>query len=133
MTRWRILLGSAALWLGACGEPLGDAALTTDSSEYVPGSQLTLRLHNGSTEALGYNLCFVSLQRHTEAGWESVPATEQELCQAIQHQLAPGHAESAQRLLAGTLPAGEYRFLTTVEWDGEREAVASPPFLVVAR
>jgi hypothetical protein len=38
---------------------------------------------------------------------------------------------SARRTLDAALPAGQYRFLTRVEWDGEREEVASAPFLVV--
>ncbi|MDY7226829.1 immunoglobulin-like domain-containing protein [Hyalangium rubrum] len=131
MTRWSMVLCSAVVWLSACGSPLGDAELKTDEAEYAPGSELTLSLHNESFEKLGYNLCGVSLQRSTEAGWETLPAERQEVCQSILLSLGPGEAESVSLTLAGTLPEGEYRFLTRVEWDGEREELASPPFRVV--
>ncbi len=127
MKRWSMPLWGAAVWLGACGTPLGQAELTTDRGAYAPGEDVTLRLHNGSIRALGYNLCGVSLQRRSATGWESAQSS-QEICQSILLELGPGGEESVHRTLDGALPTGEYRYLTHVEWDGEREALGSTPF-----
>jgi hypothetical protein len=135
MSRWNVMLGSAVLWLTACGAP-GDAVLETDRETYAPGAELSLRLGNESLQALGYNLCFSTLQRHEGADWTAVPRPDtREFCQASQAGLEPGESTSYLRTLDASLPEGEYRYLTSVEWrwNGERMDVVSNTFRVVAR
>ncbi|WP_257452420.1 hypothetical protein [Archangium lipolyticum] len=132
MPRWNMFLGSVALGLMACGAPVvGDAVLKTDRGLYVTGSELSLRLSNESLQPLGYNLCFSTLQRHVGEAWETVPLIDNEVCAAIQKRLGPGEESSERRVLRESLAEGEYRYLTDVEWDGERQEVTSAPFRVV--
>ena len=138
MSRWNVILGSAVLWLTACGGSVGDVVLETDRETYAPGQELSLRLGNESIEALGYNLCFSTLQRREGEEWAAVPRPEtapRELCAASQSGLAPGGSTSSVRTLAAWLPEGEYRYLTNVEWrwNGERMDVVSNTFRVVAQ
>jgi hypothetical protein len=131
------MLGSAVMWLTACGAPLGEAVLETDRETYSPGAELSLRLGNESSQTLGYNLCFSTLQRHEGDTWAAVPrpdTSSSEFCEASQSSLEPGKSTSAPRTLAASLPEGEYRYLTNVEWrwNGERMEVVSNSFRVVA-
>ncbi len=137
MSRWNVMLGSAVMWLTACGAPLvGEAVLETDRETYSPGAELSLRLGNESTQALGYNLCFSTLQRREGEDWAEVPRPDTspvELCAAPQYSLEPGESTSSLRTLDEPLPEGEYRYLTNVEWrwSGERMDVMSNSFRVV--
>jgi hypothetical protein len=132
MPRWNMLLVGAVLGLMACGAPgVGDAVLKTDLDTYAPGAEVSLRLRNESLQPLGFNLCFSTLQRHEGAAWETIPLIENELCQALQKRLNPGEESSERRVLRESLEEGEYRFLTHVEWDGERQEVTSSSFRVV--
>jgi hypothetical protein len=122
-----LFLGGAVVWLTACG---GQAELKTDQQTYAPGSELSLRLENDSLVSLGFNLCFSTLQRHEGETWTPVARPENEACQAIQYRLKPGTHTESRNILDATLPEGEYRYFTTVEWDGEREDVVSNTFSV---
>lgn len=133
MLRRNMLLGGAVLWLTACG--VGQAVLKTDQETYAPGSELKLNLENESLlQSLGFNLCFSTLQRHEGEAWTAVPRrTEEEgFCQAIQYGLKPGERTEHLRHLPAELPAGEYRYLTNVEWDGERQELVSNTFDVTS-
>jgi hypothetical protein len=133
MSRWNMILGSTVVWLTACGAP--QAVLETDRETYAPGEELSLRLGNESLQALGYNLCFSTLQRREGEAWEAAPRPDtREICQASQFSLGPGDSTSARRTLDASLPEGEYRYLTNVEWmwDEERMEVVSNSFRVAA-
>ncbi|HEX8436206.1 hypothetical protein [Archangium sp.] len=138
MSRWNMILGGAVLWLTACGAPgVEDAVLETDHATYAPGAEVSLRLGNASYQALGYNLCFSTLQRHEGENWAAVPRPDtspREFCAASQSSLEPGASTSSLRTLDASLPEGEYRYLTSVEWmwKGERMDVVSNAFRVVS-
>ena len=90
MSRWKMLMGSAVLWLTACGAGT-PAVLETDQTTYAPGAKVMLRLGNRSLQPLGYNLCFTALQRLDGQDWVVVPRPEtepREVCPL------PGDAES---------------------------------------
>jgi hypothetical protein len=138
MSRWNVMIGSAVMWLTACGAPgVGDAVLETDRETYSPGAELTLRLGNESYQALGYNLCFSTLQRREGEDWAAVPrpaTSPRVICAAYQATLEPGESTSSLRTLDASLPEGEYRYLTDVDWrwNGERMDVVSNSFRVVS-
>ena len=126
-----MLLGSAVLWLTACGAPLvGQAVLETEQEHYAPGSELKLQLRNESLQPLGYNLCYATLQRQEEGAWTVVPPPGRTLCPAYQARLLPGNSSEALRPLDEALPEGTYRYVLGVDWDGERQEVASNAFSV---
>ncbi len=127
MSRWNMLLGGAVLCLTACG---GHVVLETDQERYAPGAELKLRLQNESFVALGYNLCFSTLQRQEEGSWMAVPRPANEFCVAYQARLGPGGSTESTYPLSETLPEGLYRYVTSVEWSGEREEVTSNTFSV---
>ncbi|MCY1073860.1 immunoglobulin-like domain-containing protein [Archangium lansingense] len=131
MSRWNMLLGGAVLWLSACGAPLeGQAVLRTDQEHYAPGSELKLQLQNVSLQSLGYNLCFATLQRQAEETWTEVPRPDGTVCAAYQDRLLPGKSSEELQPLDASLPEGTYRYVISVEWDDEREAVVSNSFSV---
>ncbi len=135
MSRWNMLMGSVVLWLTACGG--ASAVLETDQTTYVPGAEVTLRLGNESLQPLGYNLCFSTLQRLEGQDWVVVPRPDtapRQLCAASQAMLKPGGSHSASRPLDASLPEGEYRYRTDVEWqwDEERMELVSNSFRVVS-
>jgi len=136
MSRWKMLMGSAVLWLTACGAGT-PAVLETDQTTYAPGAQVMLRLGNKSLQPLGYNLCFTALQRLEGQDWVVVPRPEtapREVCPAYQAMLNPGSSSSSFRPLDASLPEGEYRYRTNVElqWDEERMELVSNSFRVVS-
>lgn len=126
-----VLLGGAVLWLTACGGPLvGEAVLRTEQETYAPGAEVKLLLRNDSLQVLGYNLCMSSLQRDEGGTWTVVPPPGRRLCAAPQYNIWPGENDEARYPLPETLPEGTYRFVTGVDWDNERQEVASNAFHV---
>lgn len=134
MSRWNMILGSAVLWLTACGA--GEAVLETDRETYAPGEQVSLRLGNESIQPLGYNLCFSALQRREGQDWVAAPrpsTSPRELCSAPQYRMMSGESDSFLKTLDASLPEGEYRYRTDVEWtwNDERMELVSNSFRVV--
>jgi len=127
-----VILGGAVLWLTACGVPLvGEAVLKTDQETYAPGSSVKLMLRNDSLQVLGYNLCMSSLQRDEGGTWTVVPPPGRRICNAAQYNIWPGvMSDESLHALPGTLPEGTYRYVTNVDWDGERQDVTSNTFHV---
>jgi hypothetical protein len=100
--------------LSACGDV--EVSLTTDAAEYQPGDTVQLLLRNQGLQEVGYNLCYVRLERQEGDGWAHTPHLgEDEVCPAIQYSLeAHAHADGTLRL-PKELPAGEYRVVHDVD------------------
>jgi hypothetical protein len=130
-SRWSVLLVGVVLGLVACGGP-GNVVFETNRGTYAPGAELVLRLENESRQTLSYNLCRALLQRREGEAWTEVPPPTDEVCAAVLFPLKSGEIASMRRVLAETLPEGEYRYRLTVEWDGEPQELVSPTFLVVS-
>lgn len=117
MFRRNLILGSAVLWLTACG---AQATLTTDQQTYTPSSEVVLRLQNDSRQTLIYHLgCFAKLQRHEGGSWTSLDSSDDMACAAVLESmlvLEPGSHAEYHRNLDVTLPAGEYRYDAMVTW-----------------
>jgi hypothetical protein len=113
--------------------PAGVADLRVSPAEARAGEEVMLTLENRSDRELGYNLCPAVLDRRTDAGWEEWPEAPAEVCTMELRTLAPARSGSYRHTLPSGMPAGEYRFRTTVEAPlGEgRVDVASAPFEVV--
>jgi hypothetical protein len=107
--------------LAACATP---AAVTLDAT-VSQGRALELALRNGSSRAIGYNLCASGLERRSEDGWQPVPSTR--VCTMELRTLAPGGA-ARFRAPPEALPPGEYRAVTRV--DGGPAEVRSEPFRI---
>lgn len=124
-------LGGAALWLTACGAPaVGQAWLETEQDTYAPGAEIELRLSNKSFQYLGYNLCASRAQRHEEDGtWTDVKFPGA-YCTAHLAHMPPGASETYRNTHSRELEVGEYRYVTRVDWSGEREEVVSNPFRI---
>lgn len=106
--------------LAACATP---GAVTLDAS-VSQGRALELVLHNGSSQAIGYNLCASGLERRSEDGWQQVPSTR--ICTRELRMLAPGERASFRD--AVDLRPGDYRAVTRVH--GGPGEVRSEPFAV---
>ena len=106
--------------LAGCASPAVtlDAAVSQDRA-------LELVLHNGSSRAIGYNLCASGLERRSEDGWQPVPSTR--ICTMELRRLAPGE-RAGFRAPPEDLPPGEYRAVIGV--DGGPGEVRSEPFAV---
>lgn len=105
--------------------------LTTESSTYTPGSEVQIRLENGTDRTVGYNLCYSSMERQADDDWERVVNAD-DVCTAILNTLESGGEASFEKTLPVDLTMGTYRFSTEVEigGDGQRTTVTSEPFSV---
>ena len=88
-----------------------------------PERTLELRLQNGRTAPVGYNLCASGLERRSGQGWQ--PVASQRICTMELRNLAP-REEARYSLALEGLPPGEYRATTRVE--GLPAAVTTEPF-----
>jgi hypothetical protein len=72
-----------------------------------------LALDNGAPDPIGYNLCSSALQRRDGTAW--TPVATNEVCTMQLLTLNPGHDATFEKRLPANLPAGDYRYLTSVE------------------
>jgi hypothetical protein len=116
----------------AAGTRCGHPSITLDvrPERVAPGDSLRLVLRNGSTEALGYNLCLSALERRVDDTRQTVPSDR--VCTMELRILAPNQAAEYATEVPDTLSAGEYRYTTEVEWmeHGVRNPISSHPFRV---
>lgn len=109
-----------------------DRVLSTERSTYVAGTQAVILLTNRFEYSVGYNLCFSVLERRVNGQWITAESQRERVCTAELRLLAPGKTDSYTFRLDPGLPAGEYRFRTTLEnmSSGARAAVVSNSFTV---
>jgi hypothetical protein len=102
-----------ALALSACA-PLQsrDGAVTLDAERVSPET-VRLTLRNGSASAVGYNLCASVLEHETGTTWSQVRTDD--VCTMELRTLAAGESATFDKRLPTDLPAGDYRYLTSVE------------------
>ena len=105
--------------------PAGSVRLT--AARLASGAVL-LTLHNGSADAVGYNLCPAALQRRDNSGWS--PIESDEVCTMQLITLEPGAEATFEKRLPAGLPSGEYRYVASVEspLGTAQEPVISQPF-----
>lgn len=98
------------------------------SVERTSTGALRLTLDNGSTEPIGYNLCTSQLQRQNGNDWTNVPTDE--VCTMELRTLNPGADATFEKRLPAGLPAGVYRYVTSIEnpVDAKMIPVATEPF-----
>jgi hypothetical protein len=89
--------------------PLAGAALTAAPT----GQEVRLTLVNHSKSALGYNLCASRLLKRTGQTW--TPVTTQVVCTMELRVLQPDETAEFTHALPPGLPAGEYRYGTSIE------------------
>ena len=116
----------------AAGEQRADAtestapvAFDTAEESYTAGDSVELQLLNESGDRpLEYNLCFSTLQREADGGWE--PATLPgggeltRTCPAIARILEPGMSATYTMPLDSTLAGGRYRYMSDVRLSGSQ-------------
>jgi oligopeptidase B len=144
--RWREIALEYAFLLQLAGltdrQPVGPSAgiagessvtFSTQFPSYGPGAEVVLRLHNATAGDLGYNLCNSGLQRLEGGEWTSVP--EDRVCTMELRVMQPGLDATYTLRLPPALPAGQYRYVTTVEHmqSGERPSVHTNTFAVTPR
>jgi hypothetical protein len=126
----------AAALLGACGMSGGSnnaaqgVTLQVSPETVAPGGSVTLTLRNDSTVAVAYNLCTSGLERRRDGGWETVP--EDRVCTMELRSLGPGAQDRYTVRLPAALPAGEYRYQTSIELPvgGGHRVLQTGPFRV---
>jgi Big-like domain-containing protein len=108
-----------AALVGVCGSsssfssnPVQGVTLHVSPGTVAAGAAVTLTLRNNTTVAVSYNLCSSRLERRGDGGWETVP--EDRACTQELRILKPGATDRFTVRLAPGLPAGEYRFQTSV-------------------
>jgi len=74
---------------------------------------MRLTLDNGESHQIGYNLCSSLLERRDGTMWTAVPTDE--VCTAVLLTLNPGRDATFEKRLPSDLPAGEYRYRTSIE------------------
>lgn len=110
-------------------------ALRTDSSSYLPGDVVGVRLKAG-IRFVGYNLCFgwATLERLDRDGWDPVDVNlgpdEMTGCTAEMRMLQPLMVAKDVIHLPRNLPSDEYRLAYELEVGGERRKWATGPLTV---
>jgi hypothetical protein len=82
------------------------------SAEKVSPGVVRLMLDNGAPHRIGYNLCTSVLQRRSGSEWAQQPSTD--VCTMQLLTLNPG-ADATFEKRPGSVPAGEYRYVTRIE------------------
>ena len=102
------------------------------SVERVSAGTMRLMLDNGAPHRIGYNLCHSALERRTGPTWSQAGTTD--ACTMELRILNPGHDATFEKQLPGDLPAGEYRYVTSIEspLGTSQNGVTSNPFRVPA-
>lgn len=124
------------LLAAACGPPASrgsapeDVRLEVEPGTAAAGDSVTLVLTNGSSAAVGYNLCTSALERRTDDGWEAVPSDR--ICTMELRTLPAGGEARYSLAVEPGLTAGDYRYRTDVERldTGARESIASGAFRI---
>lgn len=113
-----MLLGFAL----ACGPlanepqvPSGIGFAVTPASLSVRDT-LHLTLTNNSTVSLGYNLCFITVERQVGRNWVKVPWSSLRICALVIRGLLPGQVATEVLTLDTSFPPARYRVRTSVEW-----------------
>ena len=97
-------------------------------AERVSPGTVRLTLDNGASQPIGYNLCSSELQRPSGTSWVRVETGD--VCTMEIRALNPGFDATFEKKLPSALPAGEYRYVTSVEspMGGSHMLVATAPF-----
>lgn len=98
------------------------------SVELLSRTAARLTLDNGERNPVGYNLCTSTLERRAGTTWTVVRTDE--VCTMQLATLNPGADATFQKSLPPNVPAGEYRYVTSVEspLGTAQRSVASKPF-----
>lgn len=83
-------------------------AFEVQGENLAPGSSATLRLANGQSSPIGYNLCFHDLERRQGPDW--APLALGRICTMELRTLDAGAEITYPVTLPETLNAGEYRY-----------------------
>ena len=108
-----------------------DFEVSQDAAEW--GDTVTVTLVNATTEVVGYNLCFASMERWDGSNWRSVrKSPNPQACPAILYELPPDDYATYPQVIHDIFGRGSYRFRSDIEWlgDGESAEVVSAPFEV---
>ncbi len=95
--------------LAAALRPDVAVSIAVGQERYRPGGSVVVRLHNRSSEPLGFNACTWTLERRGEIGWRPAPREEERRCTMELRTLAPGETARPEFVLRERLPAGRYR------------------------
>lgn len=114
---------------GPDGEREG-VSLRVEPATVSAGDPVALVLFNGSSDAIGYNLCVSEMELLSEEGWRTVPSDR--VCTMELRTLPPGEEARFETSLPSGLGSGEYRYGTRVEnlATGDRDRVRSDAFRV---
>ena len=113
--------------------PLPGASQITfqaERSTYRQGDTATIVLRNGTSQPLGYNLCFSARELRTGDSWTRFSPLR--VCTMDLKILAPGAETRHKEPITAEWQPGEYRLVTVVERmrSGDRGEIFTPPFTV---
>lgn len=120
------ILVATAISLVGCGAGTGTIQFATDKKQYAVGDAAELRLKNGLSAAVNYNLCFSEL---INSSGDVIERPLEEVCYAHALRLKPGGTGTFKRQLP-QVPPGEYKYVSAVWRDGEKISIETHPFAV---
>jgi hypothetical protein len=128
------LLPTLLLVLVACAPatsappPADGSSAVHFAAERVSSGVIRLSLDNGEHHPIGYNLCPSALQRRSGAEWVNIPSDQ--VCTMQLNTLNPGADATFEKQLPASLPAGEYRYVTSIEspLGSTMTGIATSPF-----
>ncbi|MBA2661442.1 MAG: hypothetical protein H0U74_04060 [Bradymonadaceae bacterium] len=94
--------------------PASGVTFNTETNAYVRTETVNLSITNNTTHEVGYNLCFLRIDRHVEGTWQA-SQNFPDFCEGDTLRLEGGTNVEHNLSMAETMPAGEYRVVTYIE------------------
>lgn len=112
-------------------DPLDDFAYTIEESQLAPGDSTILRLTNGSSSPVKYDICQSWADRRTSTGWTDADIRVSDFCFLLApRSLEPGETASASIQIDSSAVEGVYRFSTDVEIKDSNRSIFTGTFRI---
>jgi len=127
-----LLLFGGCDMVGLSGDdPSEDLAYTIEDSQPAPGTSATLRLRNGRSSPVEYDLCQSWAERRTREGWVDADLRVADACVLLaRRSLPPGDTTSISVQIDSSAAQGTYRFSTNVVINDTDRSLFTAPFRI---
>jgi hypothetical protein len=134
-----VLIGGLILFVGcdtiglSSDDPVDDLTYTIEDAQLTPGASATLRLRNGHSSPVTYDLCQSWAERQTSDGWIDADIRVADACILLaRRSLAPGDTAFFSVQIDSSAAQGTYRFSTEVGIGDTDRSLFTGPFQIGA-
>lgn len=138
---WDLLLALALLggtsFIGGCdmiglfeNDPRDGLRYSIEAKQLAPADSTTLRLYNGDSSEIGYNLTCSWAEQKTTEGWRDARVRRADACLLYLRALEPGKTATTQIHIDSSATQGVYRFRTDIESNDKTQPVVTETFRI---